>query len=229
MKSAKFYLIVLVAISLIGINGAALADTAQEAPVDPTFILDAPPILVKEFSMDNTKVEGNPKNAAKVIAKKGKRLRPVLAQKLRMRLLRHAYDARAYSADSGVQGALIVDGEYVLIAKSKPRMTVRVWVSRADNPSKRIVESEISAVSTAGPVGMASVAMGNLAHNIIAYLLVVIPPIIENAEQSDVVPQAETEPVLEGLSQSTVQTNVEQNSEAQKRAEIEERMKRTQP
>ncbi|MFP6584097.1 MAG: hypothetical protein VCD00_16280, partial [Candidatus Hydrogenedentota bacterium] len=68
---------------------------------------------------------------------------------------------------------------FVKIHKSKARMTVRFWVYHTGNPKKRIFQREVDAVSTAGPVSMASVAMNNLAHNVIAHLKVNLPEIMD--------------------------------------------------
>lgn len=185
MKTRRLFVIPLVALcamALIAADGEKKAKKRKKAARAPVHVAFGQLILVKDFSTDNTKAEGRPKKGATRVAKKKKRLPPVLAGKIHGRLVRHGYNAVPYSSDSSATGALVVDGEFVLIHPSQPRMTVRVWVYHTDAPSKRIVETEVSAVSTAGPVAMASVAMNNLAHNVIACLLRDLPPIIEEIE-----------------------------------------------
>jgi hypothetical protein len=189
MRIAQISVAALMLVVFIGITDPAFSETKKETQANQTSAPKSVLILVKEFSMENTEVEDlSGEKAEKVIAEKQKRLPSVLSQKLLNRLLRNGFAAASFNSNSTTTTAaevFILDGEFVRIHKSQPRMSVRVWVYRPDDPANRLIQSDIGARSTAGPVAIGSVAMNNLAHNVIQYLQAALPLALAETKSSE--------------------------------------------
>ena len=129
-------------------------------------------ILVKEFSVATIDTEGTDKEATgNATAKMTHRYKRVLAQRIPVHLVRSGFDAETYSDELNVGISLVVDGEFLKIQKNKPRVRVRFWVYRSDNPEVRIIQHDV-----------AGVALKNLTRNLTAKLIIELPKIVDNSE-----------------------------------------------
>lgn len=160
MRSACSYAIALVALSLIGLDGVAMADEAVEADAGRDYLAKGQLILVKEFTTEGAQVKGdNSEDAVKVAAKK-ERVPRKLANQIVEQLRARGFAAAPYAADSETAGAFILDGEITLIhngsgvarafislGAGKAKMAGSVELFSAADPSEKIASKKIRAAS----------------------------------------------------------------------------------
>lgn len=195
MKTRSLFvvpLVVLCVVGLIGAGGEEQEENVEEVKTAPAHVAKGQLILVKDFSMENAELEGNPRRNKKRVATKKERFPSVLARDIYNQLLMQGYKAATYSSNESARGAFVIDGEFIRIHSNQRWMTVRMWVYHTDAPSKRLTQTEITGKSTGGKGtgGKNTAAPGvkpkaaakkfakgadNLAHSVVAHFLVHLP------------------------------------------------------
>lgn len=129
MRTLKSYVIALVAVAVIGIDGMVV--NAEQAYID-----EKVPILVKEFTTQDTQVKGdNSKDADKVAAKKI-RVSQKLVNQIVEQLTEKGFSASPYIADFKASKAIILDGDISLIHNGSG--SARVWIGFGAGKAKMI-------------------------------------------------------------------------------------------
>ncbi len=144
-------------------------------------------ILVREFSTENTEVEGRPLKFARRVAARKRHVPPLLTRVIYNQLLMQGYRAATFSSNESATGALVIDGEFVRMHSNQRWMTLRMWVYHTDDPSKRITQTEVTGKYIGGKASAAKanvptkrLAKGkdSVAHIAVVHLLVHLPSII---------------------------------------------------